>query len=89
MAKFKISKDIQNDPINPEIIGKSIHDVDAAIREYCPVTYQTDAKGENGHRCLTYQYDMLKALLIVDKDDRIIDYFVYQIGQETPENPNA
>ncbi len=88
---YKIPKDIKNDPINKGIIGKSIYDVDAEIRDYWASNYhyKTDAKGENGHRCLTYQYDMFKALLIVDKEDRIIDYFVYQIGQDTPEKPNV
>lgn len=88
MSKFKISRDIKNDPINNEIIGKNIHDVDVEIREYWPCTYNTDAKGENGHRCLIYQYDVFKAILIVDKDECIIDYFVYQLGQDIPNKPN-
>ena len=88
MSKFKISNDIIREPINNEIIGKNINDVDVEIRDYWPITYKTDAKGENGHRCLIYQYDMFKAILIVDKDECIIDYFVYRLGQDTPVKPN-
>ena len=85
---FKISNDIESEPIKKEIIGKNIRDVDVEIRDYWRVTYVTDAKGENGHRCLIYQYDVFKAILIVGKDDCIIDYFVYQLGQDIPKKPN-
>ena len=68
------------------MVGKSIKEVDALVREKWLHPLKTDALGNNGFRCIQYQTQDNKVILIFDKDECLLAFFEYGIEMDRPYN---
>ena len=77
---------VNPDPDWDSMVGKSIKEVDALVREKWPYPLKTDARGNDGFRCIQYQTQDDKVILIFDKDECLLAFFRYGIEMDRPYN---
>ena len=87
--KLHLDKNLSSDPDWKDLIGKHVNDVDVIVHQKWQYPWETIAIGYNHLRCKTYQYGTAKAVLILDESKCVLDVFVYDIGQDKPDNSHT
>ena len=84
MSKIDLKNWVNPDPDWDSMVGKSIQEVDTIVREKWPFPLKSDALGNNGFRCIQYQTQDDKVILMFDRDGCLLDVFEYGIEMDRP-----
>ena len=81
---LNLKNHVNPDPDWKSLLGKKINDVNAMVEEKWSFPLKTDARGIDGLRCIQYQNRDMKAILVFDTDECLLDVFEYGIEMDRP-----
>ncbi len=84
MGRISLKNWVNPNPDWDSLIGRSIKEVDAIVREKWPNPLKSDALGLNGFRCIQYQSQDNKVILLFDRNECLLDVFEYDFVMDRP-----